>query len=286
MWHRCGMASVPFSGSGNAAAVRQTASKVPQITVYFWIIKILTTAMGEATADFLYFRFGAVVAGALSAVGLAVALVLQFRAREYVAWIYWSAVVMVAVFGTMAADGLHIKLGVPYSISTSCFAIALALIFAVWYLTERTLSIHSIHTPRREVFYWATVMATFALGTALGDLTANTFHLGYLKSGVLFAVVIAIPGLAYRWLGLNSVLAFWSAYVVTRPLGASFADWFGVPAALGGLDWGRGTVAIILTIPIVVLVAYLAVARPDVEDVSSRSRASQPARHRRQRQSA
>jgi uncharacterized membrane-anchored protein len=282
------MTTGPRSRDGSEVAARQLISKVPQITAFFWIIKILTTAMGEATSDYLYFSHGVVIAGTIGAGGLAIALILQFRARRYNAWLYWFAVVMVAVFGTMAADGLHVKLGVPYAVSTSLFAICLAIIFAVWYATERTLSIHSIYTMRREAFYWATVMATFALGTALGDLTATTFHLGYLGSGVMFTVIIVIPGLAYRGLGLNAVLAFWSAYVVTRPLGASFADWLGVAHSAGGLDWGRGTVAVILTIPIVVLVAYLAVTRLDVGEPGDGAAGPglQPARHRRQRQSA
>jgi uncharacterized membrane-anchored protein len=261
---------------GTAAAARHGLSKVPQITVFFWIVKVLTTGQGEATADWLFFRYGAVIAGGLGAIGLVVALVLQFRARRYVAWIYWLAVDMVSVFGTMAADGLHIKLGVPYDVSTPFFAIVLAVIFVVWYATEKTLSIHSIYTWRREAFYWATVMTTFALGTALGDLTAVTFRLGYLTSGVLFAVVIAVPAVAHWGLGMNSVLAFWFAYIVTRPLGASFADWLGVSHSLGGLGLGREMVSLISTFVIIVFVGYLAVTRRDVEYVASRPPAGGP----------
>ena len=258
-----------------AAAGRRAASKVPQITVFFWIIKVLTTAQGEAVSDFLALHYGPVIAVSLGATGLAIALALQFRARRYVAWIYWAAVVMVAVFGTMAADGLHVELGVPYDVSTPFFAISLAVIFAIWYATEKTLSIHSIDTPRREFFYWATVMATFALGTALGDLTATTLHWGYLASGIVFTAVIAIPAIA-RWrLGMNSILAFWFAYIVTRPLGASFADYFGVPHRYGGLGMGRGLVGLILTFVIVGFVGYLAVTRRDVD-----APAAAPARKR------
>jgi uncharacterized membrane-anchored protein len=248
-----------------AAAGRRAASKVPQITAFFWIIKVLTTAQGEAVSDFLAFRFGPVIAVSLGATGLAIALALQFRARRYVAWIYWAAVVMVAVFGTMAADGLHVELGVPYDVSTPFFAVSLAVVFAVWYATEKTLSIHSIDTPRREFFYWATVMATFALGTALGDLTATTLHWGYLTSGIVFTGVIVVPAIAHWRLGMNSILAFWFAYIVTRPLGASFADYFGVPHRYGGLGMGRGLVGLILTFVIVGFVGYLAVTRRDVE---------------------
>ena len=162
---------------------------------------------------------------ALGGIGLVAALVLQFSVRRYVAWIYWLAVVMVAIFGTMAADILHIGLGVPYIVSTTFFVLTLATIFVVWYLTEKTLSIHSITTRRREMFYWATVMATFALGTAAGDMTAITLHLGYFSSGVMFAILFAITALAYWLVKLNGIIAFWLAYILTRPLGASFADW-------------------------------------------------------------
>jgi uncharacterized membrane-anchored protein len=269
---------------GPSAHPRQPASKVPEkITVYFWIIKILTTAMGEAFADFLAFRYGPVVTGVAGTVVFAAALALQFRTRRYRVWIYWFAVVMVAVWGTMVADGLHIELHVPYAASSTFFAVCLAVIFAAWYAAERTLSIHSITTPRREVFYWATVIATFALGTALGDLTATTLGLGFLASGILFTVVIAIPAVAYWKLRMNAVLAFWFAYVVTRPLGASYADWLGVPAAHGGVGLGRGPVAAILTVFIVGFVGFLAVTRKDIAPsaVTAPRRAPAPARHRR-----
>jgi uncharacterized membrane-anchored protein len=192
-------------------------------------------------------------------------MTLQLALRRYVAWAYWFAVVMVSVFGTMAADVVHIGLGVPYLVSTVFFVVVLAVLFALWYASEKTLSIHSVHTRRRETFYWATVLATFALGTAAGDMTAVTLHLGYLASGVLFAVVMAVPALAHRRLGLGAVPAFWFAYIVTRPLGASFADWAGVSRARGGLDLGTGTVSLALTVVIVGLVGYLAVTREDVD---------------------
>jgi uncharacterized membrane-anchored protein len=237
--------------------------KVPELTVYFWITKVVTTAMGEATSDYLVKAMAPEVAVALGAVALTVALVLQFSAPRYEAWRYWLAVVMVAVFGTMAADVLHIQFGVPYDVSTPFFAVVLTGVFVAWYLYEETLSIHSIVTPRREAFYWATVMATFALGTAAGDLTAVTFHLGYLVSGAVFAVLISIPALSYRWLRLNEIVAFWFAYIVTRPLGASFADWFSKPHHVGGLNLGDGPVALVLSAVIVGLVVYLTVSRCD-----------------------
>jgi uncharacterized membrane-anchored protein len=178
-----------------------------------------------------------------------------------VPWIYWLAVAMVGVFGTMAADVLHVGFGVPYLASSAFFAATLALVFILWYRTEGTLSIHSIHTTRREGFYWAAVMTTFALGTAAGDMTAVTLHLGYLNSGLMFALVIAIPALAWR-LGLNPVLTFWFAYILTRPLGASFADWMGVSHARGGLNLGPGPVSLTLAALIIGFATYLTLTQP------------------------
>jgi uncharacterized membrane-anchored protein len=222
--------------------------------------------MGETTSDYLAHRLDPVIAVGLGGTGLVASLALQFSVRRYVAWIYWLAVVMVSVFGTMAADVLHIKLGIPYVVSTTVFTVALAIIFVAWYLIEKTLSIHSIYTWRREAFYWATVLTTFALGTAAGDMTATTMGLGYFASGVMFAVVIAVPAVAHwRW-GMNPILAFWFAYIVTRPVGASFADWLGVPARRTGLGLGTGPVSLTLAIVIIGFVGYLSITRKDVED--------------------
>jgi uncharacterized membrane-anchored protein len=254
------------AGTRLAAAhpgLRSVASKVPRVTAWFWVAKVLTTGMGEATSDYLVHRIAPVLAVGLGTAALVAALALQFAVRRYVAWIYWLAVAMVAVSGTMAADVAHVGLGVPYAVSTAAFAIALGVIFLAWWATERTLSIHSIRTRRREGFYWATVMATFALGTAAGDLTAYSLRLGYLTSGFLFAAVIAVPALGYWALRRAAVLAFWSAYIVTRPLGASFADYAGVPPALGGAGLGRGLVSLTLTIVIAGLVGYLTITRAD-----------------------
>ena len=284
LWHPCAVASSQLRRTTVSVPATYAAGKVPyRITAYFWIIKILTTAMGEALADFMALRYNPVAAGVVGTAVFVIAMVLQFRARQYQVWIYWFAVAMVAVWGTLAADGLHIKLGVPYALSSAFFAVCLVVVFAAWYATERTLSIHSITTPRREVFYWAAVLATFALGTAVGDLTATTLHLGFLTSGLLFTGLICIPALAYWKLGLNSVLAFWIAYVLTRPLGASYADWLGVPHRYGGVGLGRGLVALILSIVIVGFVAFLAVTRKDVDEgEAGRGRpAAVHARHRR-----
>lgn len=240
------------------------ARKVPEITLYFWIVKVLTTAMGETTSDYLVYHVNPYLAVIGCGAGLAVALVLQFVVRRYIAWVYWLAVVMVAIFGTMAADVVHIVLGVPYRVSTVGFAVALAIIFVGWYATEKTLSIHSIYTPRREMFYWAAIMATFALGTAAGDMTASTLHLGYFVSGVLFAVLFALPALGYWLFGLNPIFTFWFAYVMTRPLGASFADWLGKPPSLSGLGLGTGPISLVLAALIIVFVGYLSVTHKDV----------------------
>lgn len=240
--------------------------KVPEVTAFFWIIKLLTTAMGESTSDYMVHKFDPIIAVAIGGLGLAIALILQFAVRRYIPWIYWLAVIMVAIFGTMAADVIHIGLGVPYVISTAFFAVALAIIFVIWYRTEKTLSIHSIYTFRRELFYWATVITTFALGTAAGDLVATTPGLGYFTAGILFAVVIAIPIVGYRFFAFNEIFAFWFAYILTRPLGASFADWIGKPHTSGGLGVGSGTVSVGLTILIIGFVGFLTIAHPDVKN--------------------
>jgi uncharacterized membrane-anchored protein len=237
--------------------------KVPLVTAAFWVVKLLTTAMGESTSDYLVFQIDPYVAVVLGCLGLVVALALQLAVPRYIAPVYWFAVVMVAVFGTMAADVAHVVLGIPYVISSTAFALALIAVFVVWDRTEHTLSIHTIYPGRRELFYWATVIATFALGTAAGDMTASTFHLGYPASVVLFAILFALPGIGYRWFGLNEIVAFWFAYVMTRPLGASVADALGKPF-LGGLGFGDGLVAIVLTACIIVAVAFLTISRIDV----------------------
>jgi len=246
---------------------RHGALRVPEITGLFWVIKLLSTAMGEATSDYSVHAINPVIAVILGFCGFVAALSLQFWVRRYIAWTYWLAVVGVGVFGTMAADVLHVRFGVPYAVSTVLYAIVLAAVFLSWQRTERTLSFHTIDTPRREAFYWAAVVATFAMGTALGDLTATTFGLGYFPSALLFAAVIAIPAIGYRRLGWNAILCFWFAYVATRPLGASLADWMSKPKSSRGLDLGDGPVALALTIAIFCLVAYLAITRRDVQTV-------------------
>ena len=237
-------------------SIRQ--SKVPEITSAFWIVKILTTGMGETSSDFLVHHLDPVLAVVLGALGFACSLVLQFRARRYVVGIYWFAVLMVSVFGTMAADVLHVVVGIPYVLSTAFYAVALGAIFLWWYRSEGSLSIHRIDGGRRERFYWATILATFALGTAGGDMTATSLGWGYFASGLLFLGLIALPSIGRRWFGWGAIFAFWFAYVVTRPLGASFADWMGKPKSWGGLGWGEGTVSLGWGLCILAFILFLA----------------------------
>ncbi len=242
------------------------AAKVPEITLLFWVIKILTTAGGEATSDYLALDLGSrLVAGCIEAGIFVVALVWQFRTRRYTAAAYWLLAYAIAIFGTGVADALHLFVGIPYAGTTVLWAVVLAAIFWFWYRSERTLSIHSIYTQRREIYYWAVVFATFALGTALGDFTAASLHLGYLASGIMFTLIILIPALAWSRFGLNPVVAFWFAYVVTRPLGASYADYLSKPHSLSGANYGDASVALITTIIVAILVGYLSVTRRDIQ---------------------
>ncbi|MFD0257514.1 hypothetical protein ACFRKE_00125 [Kitasatospora indigofera] len=234
-------------------------SKVPAVTASFWAVKVLTTGMGETTSDYLARTLGPVPAVAGAAGLLAAALYAQARADRYRPAVYWAAVVMVSVFGTMAADVAHVALGVPYAASAAAFALALAAVFGLWRHLEGTLAVDTVRGGRREVLYWAAVLATFALGTAVGDLTAATLGWGYLPSGLLFTALIAVPALGHRALRLPPVLAFWWAYVLTRPLGACFADWAGVSKQRGGLELGTGPVSLVLAVIIAAAVLWLAV---------------------------
>jgi uncharacterized membrane-anchored protein len=239
--------------------VSPLAVKVPQITALFWVAKVTSTAMGEALADFLDGGAGLVLPalGALLSLALfMVALRRQLRRREYDTASYWFAVAMVATFGTMAADSLHQFLGIPYGVVTAIYATVLAGVFWRWWSHEHTLSIHSIDTRRREHFYWATVLSTFALGTAAGDWTATDLHLGFFSSGLIFAGAILVPAIAYR-LGVNPIVTFWAAYIITRPLGASFADWFDYPRHSSGLGWSTLPVWTTLAVVMVAVVTVI-----------------------------
>jgi uncharacterized membrane-anchored protein len=239
------------------------AAKVPEITVVFWVIKVLTTGMGEAASDFLG-NTSIVLGGLVGVGGFAVAMWRQLRAPSYDPVTYWTAVAMVAVFGTIAADALHI-VGLGYGLTTPVYAGVVGYLFWRWHRDEGTLSIHSITTSRRELYYWATVLATFALGTAAGDLTGLTLGWGFFSSGLLFTGAIAVPLVAWR-LGLSPVVAFWTAYVLTRPLGASFADWIGKEHSVGGgLAFGDGSVTVLSLVAIAALVGYVATTGTGVQ---------------------
>jgi len=246
-----------------STGAKELAPKVPQITLLFWIVKVLTTGMGESMSDFMGQK-SVPIAGAVGVLGFALAMRLQLRAKAYSAPVYWLAVAMVAVFGTMVADGIRDGLGLSYAVTTPVFAAAVAGVFWRWWRSERTLSIHSIVTPRRERFYWAAVLGTFALGTAAGDLTAMTLRIGYFGSIVLFGGLIALPALAWARGRLHPIAAFWLAYVLTRPLGASIADWLGKPDH-GGIGWGDGAVSGLALIAFAALVAYLTASGRDVQ---------------------
>jgi uncharacterized membrane-anchored protein len=254
---------MPSTGTPTPTRVSTMLSKVPEITLMFWVAKLLTTGMGETTWDALAIGFDQTVAVTITGVLFVASMVIQFVRRSYNAWAYWFAIVMVSVFGTTVADLVHNDFGVPYTVSTSVLLVLVLATFALWYRVEGTLSIHSITTRRRESFYWAAVLLTFALGTAAGDWTASTLHLGYLPSGIIFAVLFILPAIAYRWFGLNAIAAFWISYIMTRPFGASFADWFGGPAGRGGLALGMDRTAIVMTVLIVGVIAYFAITKVD-----------------------
>lgn len=239
-------------------------AKVPEVIFVFWVVKILTTAGGEATSD--YFKtWGNIRGGGTEVVLIMVGLVVQFATRRYRAFAYWFLAYAIAIFGTGVSDFLHLDVGIPYAGTTLLWAVVLGAIFFIWHFSEGTLSIHSITTQRREAFYWATVFATFALGTALGDFTATSLGLGYLASSVLFGVVILLPALAWWRLGLNSIVAFWMAYVVTRPLGASVADYISKPVNTSGIGFGDRPTALVFAAAVLVFVSYLAIVRPDIQ---------------------
>jgi uncharacterized membrane-anchored protein len=247
------------------APSRPLANKVPEITVYFWVIKVLCTTIGESAADFLNINLNLGLSGTSVVTGvlLVLALVLQFRADRYVPSRYWLAVTLVSVFGTLVTDNLTDQVGLPLEVSTLVFAALLGVTFSAWYRAERTLSIHSICTVRRESFYWTAILVTFALGTATGDLMAEVLGLGYLVTGLIVAAMITLTALAWRF-GLHPVLSFWIIYVLTRPLGASIGDYLSQPRSQGGLGLGATATSLIFVVAILAIVAYLSVSKIDL----------------------
>ena len=257
-------ASNPASTDRRTVA-RKMLNKVPEVTLYFWIIKILCTTVGETAADFLNTNLGLGLTKTtlITSAFLLVALVFQFRYRQYVPAIYWISVVLISVVGTLITDNLTDNFGVSLVTTTVVFSIVLAGVFAAWYASERTLSIHTIVTTKREAFYWLTVLFTFALGTAAGDLTAERLAVGYWKSAILFAALIGIVFFLHLKLGLNAILAFWIAYILTRPLGASIGDYLSQPKANGGLGLGTTVTSVIFLVTILAVIVYLTVTRVD-----------------------
>ncbi|WP_261808215.1 hypothetical protein [Paenibacillus sp. N3.4] len=240
-------------------------SKVPEVTLYFWIIKVLCTTVGETAADFLNVNLGFGLTGTSIVMGalLLVALFLQFKTKKYIPGVYWLTVFLISIFGTLVTDNLTDNLGIPLEVSAIVFTVVLVLTFALWYIKEKTLSIHSIFTIRREVFYWLTILFTFALGTAAGDLMAESLGFGYLATALIVCAVIASMTVAWR-LGLDSVLAFWIAYIMTRPLGASVGDLLSQSQNNGGLGLGATVTSAIFILAILLIVIFLSVSKRDL----------------------
>jgi uncharacterized membrane-anchored protein len=243
-------------------------NKVPKITLYFWIIKILCTTVGETAADFLNTKLNLGLTGTTLVMGalLLIALFFQFRSGKYLPTYYWVAVVLISVVGTLITDNLTDNLGISLITTTIVFAIVLALVFSIWYWVEKTLSIHKIDTMRRESFYWLTILFAFALGTASGDLLAETFKLGYALSAVIFAGMIGMVFIGYKYFKLNEILAFWVAYILTRPLGASIGDFLSQSKKDGGLGLGTAITSAIFLTAILITVIFLTRTKKDVID--------------------
>jgi uncharacterized membrane-anchored protein len=237
-------------------------NRVPEVTADFWIIKLLAVTVGETAADYMNLNLGLGLPNTsyILSVALAAALALQFAQRKYMPWAYWLAVVLISVVGTLLTDNLVDNFHVSLQAATLGFSLSLALTFAVWFGIERTLSIHTIFTTRREIFYWLAILFTFALGTAAGDLVAEQFHLGYLTTGLLFAGIIAVIAFAYFVLQADSILSFWLAYIFTRPLGASFGDLLAQPREYGGLGFGTTITSLIFLAAILVVVSYMTIS--------------------------
>ena len=245
-------------------------SKVPEVTIYFWIIKILCTTVGETASDFLNVNLGLGLTGTSVVMGalLSVVIFFQFQAKKYTPGLYWLTVVLISIFGTLVTDNLTDRMGVALELSTMVFSIALALTFAIWYAKEKTLSIHSIFTRQRELFYWLTILFTFALGTASGDLMAESLGLGYLVTGIIICAVITAVTVAWRF-GLDAVLAFWIAYILTRPLGASLGDFLSQAQSSGGLGLGATITSMVFLAAILLTVIFLTVSKRDLLTKSS-----------------
>ncbi len=251
---------------------KQMLNKVPEVTFYFWVIKVMATTVGETAADFLAVNldFGLTATSYIMTGLLVFSLASQFRAKQYVPWMYWLAVVLISIVGTLITDNLVDNMGVSLEITTIVFSIALALTFLAWFSSEKTLSIHSIYTSKREIFYWLTILFTFALGTAAGDLLSEGSGLGYDTAGMIFAAGIAAVTMAYYFLKMNAVLAFWLAYILTRPLGASLGDLLSKPVAENGIGMGTVETSALFVTVIFSLVLFLTITKKDQITIPSK----------------
>jgi len=258
----------------SAAASGARYNRVPSVTFDFWLIKLMAVTMGETAADYLAVNLGlGLTATSLIMTGvLSVALVLQFAQKKYVPWSYWLAVVLISIVGTLITDNLVDNFGIQLTTTTIVFSIALMTTFGLWFELERTLSIHSIFTNRREAFYWLAILFTFALGTAAGDLVAEQFALGYLSTGILFGMIIASLAFGYFFLGLDPILGFWLAYIFTRPLGASFGDLLSQPPTYGGLGFGTIITSLLFLAAIAAIVIYMTLTHEGEEFAADEAR--------------
>jgi uncharacterized membrane-anchored protein len=264
--------------AGPRLGLREMLNKVPEVTLYFWVIKVLCTTVGETASDYLSDNVGLGLTKTtfITAAILVAILVAQFRVRRYVPLVYWAGIVLISVVGTQITDNLTDNLGVSLVITTIVFAVALAVVFAIWYWSERTLSIHTIYTTRRESFYWLAVLFTFALGTAAGDLTAERLSLGYLTALLIFAGAIAVVAAAHYFLGLGPITAFWLAYILTRPLGASIGDYLSQSRADGGLGLGTTVTSFLFLGTIFAVVVFLTITRRDVTEIRAEQQHAPP----------
>ena len=252
------------------ADAKQLLSKVPEITLYFWIIKILCTTVGETAADYLNadMQFGLTGTTLFMSVLLLAFLLMQLRSKRYIAWLYWVVVALISIVGTLITDNLVDNLGVALTTTTVTFGFALLITFIAWYKSAGTLSIHSIFNRKRELYYWTAILFTFALGTAAGDLAAEGMALGYAKSLMIFGGLIGVVSIAHFRFKANAILTFWIAYILTRPLGASLGDYLSQSTSDGGLGLGAGTTNLVFLSAIVSLVIYLTLAKPDVKELA------------------
>lgn len=251
-------------------SLNYSLNKVPLVTLYFWIIKIMATTVGETAADYLNFnlKLGLGITSMLMTVLLAVFLIIQVKQKKYIPTIYWLNVLFISVAGTLITDNLVDNVGISLEVTTLAFSLLLAWVFYAWYQSEKTLSILSINTRKREIYYWLTILLTFALGTSAGDLFSEGLKLGYLLSTIIFAFLIGLIVILKMWFSLSSITAFWIAYILTRPLGASFADYLAQPVAYGGLGLGMERTSIVFLVAIVVVVLYLTVSKRDLDMAS------------------